>query len=345
MTTILETQVVQLLTSELGRTPTAMEIAMGMVAPQTLAQIHNSLEAGQSIYAVSPGDDIQASIDKLDSNGGGTLYLQPGTFNVSNNISVPSNVHVQGVGSGGSIIDFGGGAYQIQVIGTSMVPNNSAFLQGFTVQNSSTDLIHVSYSNNFGGQDIACNAGNAGLRIDNSTIFNWNIHYVDSCTSGIIMDVVDGFTIQNAFMSNLMGTAYEFTAGNNGVLINSSLDTVGGDGVSIINSGNVGVDEFSIVNVVGVGFRLDSITGAFGATNGFISGCTSDAMRLQNTSMESIMSGVQFSSNTGFGVNITDSASADNLFIGNSFFNNTAGAFQDNGTNTLIRSNIGVADN
>lgn len=295
---------------------------------------------------VQPSESIQDYIDIASSNGGGTVSLLGATYNLSSNLVVPSNIRIQGVGSGGSIIDFGNLAKQIQIVGDAMTAIDSAFLQGIAVQNSSVALVKASYTNNFGGSDVKCLNGLVGTSIDNSTTFNWDINTIDNCGTGILMDTVSGFTINNAFVSNITTTgAYICSNLFNGVLINSSLDTVVGAGFSFVDSGNVGLDQISVIGVNGNGILMDGISGSFSITNGLISTSTGDALKIQNASSQIQVATMQFSGNTGYGVNIVDAGSTNNLFVANTFASNTAGNFHDSGTGTLIRSNIGVADN
>lgn len=118
MADILTTQVTELLTAQLGRAPTAAEIANGIKSPWSLAITHNTLVPGQSVYSLSPGEDIQTGIDKLNENGGGILYLQTGTYTTANDLVLYNNVSIQGQGFG-TIIDFGGGAYSMQLNGSN----------------------------------------------------------------------------------------------------------------------------------------------------------------------------------------------------------------------------------
>lgn len=341
---ILTQRVTTFLTAQLGRAPTAEEVANGIISPWTLANIHNALNVTQSIFAVSPGADIQSAIDELQANGGGTLSLNPGTYNLTDNIVVPSNVRIEGVGSGGSIIDFGGGAFQLQVIGTLVTTVDSVFLQGFTIQNSSTDLIRVQYAFNFGGYDVLSKNGLSGISLDTVDTFNWSVGFVDTCGTGMIMSNMTGMTVQNTFLTNITsGGGYIVDTCTNSIIFNSSLDGVVGNGYDCANSTNFGVEQVSILNVTGIGFKLDTCSESFSVSQGLIQICSGDGMFLTNSSQMQITT-MQFSNNGGYGVNVSDVGCVDNLFLGNSFFTNTTANFHDLGSGTLIRSNIGVAD-
>lgn len=295
---------------------------------------------------VQPTENIQTYIDMSDEGGGGVVSLIGATYNLTEDINIPSNVTLQGVGSGGTVIDFGNLAKQIKITGTAMNPVDSASLRGICVQNSSVELIKASYTNNLKGNDVLCIGGDVGVSISDSTILNWEVNTIDSCGTGIMMSNVSGFTINNAFVTNIDDVgAYVCDNVTNGVLVNSSLDTVTGSGFSFTDSGNVGLDQISIINVDGNGILLDSISGSFSVTNGLVSGSTGNGMNIQNSSSQIQVMTMQFSDNTGYGVSIDDAGSTNNLFVGNTFANNTAGAFDDSGTGTLIRSNIGLSDN
>ncbi len=346
MTDILTTQVTELLTTYLGRAPTSAELTNGLISPITLAQIQKDLNVGQSIFSVAPGDDLQAAITKLNANGGGVLNLQPGTFNLVNDLVVSSNTRIQGVGSGGSIIDFGGGAHAIRVEGTSGSHVTSVFLQGFEVTNSSTNLIRVKYADNFGGYDIRSSSGLSGIKLDNVDTLNWSVGFVESCGTGMIMNNMTGMTIANTFLTNITsGGGYVATNCTNSVIFNSSLDTVVGGGYKMTGCTNFGVEQVSILNVTGIGFLIDGGGTSFSLTQGLIQNCSSDGLQLKsNASQVQVCGAMQFSSNGGYGINIT-AGCTNNQIAANSFYSNSSGAAHDLGTTTLIRSNVGLADN
>lgn len=411
-TQVLIDQVTDFLTQELGRSPTAAEVLNGLVAPWTLGNVHNTLDVTKSSLSVTPADDLQAALDQIVANGGGEVHMQPGMYSLTTNLTVSSNVRLSGVGSGGTIIDFGNGPYQIQIVGenpyaTGMVsitsggtavvgvgtafiqdmvgqslflsgqwytisvvtddlnltienqylgstlagtdcviatPNISAFLQGFTVQNSSTDLINVQYANNFGGYDVLSANGLSGIKMNYLQTLNWSVGFVDSCGTGMLMSNMSGATVLSTFLTGITaGGGYVCDDMTNSVIFNSSLDGVVGNGYDCIDCTNFGIDQVSVLNVTGDGFLLTNSGQSFSITNGIASGCTGDGIALVNTTQLQCAT-MQFSNNTGYGVSV-DATSLDNLFANGLYATNTAGTFNDLGAGTLIRSNIGVADN
>ncbi len=114
---VLQTQVVELLTSYLGRAPTDAEVEQGLLAPQSLANVHNTLNSAQSTLSITSSQDIQEAMDKLEANGGGILVLTPGTYELDNDLNVPSNVTMEGTNRDTVIVDFGGGIYSIRLYG------------------------------------------------------------------------------------------------------------------------------------------------------------------------------------------------------------------------------------
>lgn len=345
MVEILETQVIELLTLELGRAPTAAEIANGMIAPQTLAQIHNTLNVTQSILAVNPGADLQSAITKLTSNGGGVLYLNAGTYNLIDNLILSSGIRIQGVGSDNSIIDFGNGAYQIQMIGTLGNEIVSPSLQGITVQNSTTDLVGVDYAINFGTNDLTCRNGLSGINITNTVTANIYGSLQDNCETGLIGTDSILFTLFSSNVTNCTsGGGVVLDNVTNSTSIGCSVDATIGGGYIFTNSSNFGFEDFSITNITGIGIAFSGGGSGIGVIDGFVGTCSEEGMKLDSTSSVEIVANT-ITGNTGYGINISSVSSEDNLIGMNYIKGNTAGAVTDSGTTTLIRSNIGVADN
>src|SRR5690348_7032234 len=58
----------------------------------------------------APGDDLQAAINSINSEGGGTLLLESGTYNISTALTGYSSLTIEGVSAGSTILNFQGSA-------------------------------------------------------------------------------------------------------------------------------------------------------------------------------------------------------------------------------------------
>ena len=414
MTSILETQVTALLASELGRAPTAAEIANGMISPWILSQIHNDLNVGSSQLTLSPGDDIQSAVDSMSSNGAGTLQLSPGTYNVSTDIVLPSSVVITGIGPG-VVIDFGSGAHQIQMKGsnayatgtlsvtqgsTSVTGSGTTWTNGMVGQSilledfwytvaSVGSATSITLDSSYRGTtlsgstyviaDIISNSGISNVTLQNSSVALVSSQYGDSCfVSDVVMDSgllgvesldSSGFQVLNSFTTGC-GSGVSINNSHFGTYTNSNnvgnspnggnsfvnsrnwtLSAFGsqgctGNGLSLQGCSNVGIENFAIRQIDGIGIEFVSGNSDIGVLDGDIEYCTSDAIKITG-STDGIVIGTAntIRNNTGWGVNIANANCDTNIVIGNSFSNNTAGNVTDSGTGTLIRSNGGVADN
>ena len=345
MTSILEQRVTDLLTTELGRAPTAAEIANGLIAPWTLSQTHNTLNVTQSLLAVNPGDDLQAAVDQLVSNGGGILFLNPVTYNLTDNLVLASNIHLRGVGSNGSIIDFGGGAFQVQLTGSLGNEIVSPFFEALTLQNSSTDLINGTYINNLGMNDLTCRSGLTGMNLSHIETANITSSLQDSCGTGMAVANSELFTIISTNSTNCTsGGGVALDTVSNSVSIACSVDACVGGGYLFTNCSNFGFENFAVTNITGVGIDFNGGGAGFALSLGFIDSCSSDGVSIHDSATGITLTAANtFTNNGGYGINIA-SGSADNLIVGNRFASNTSGAVNNGGTGTLIRSNIGVSD-
>src|SRR3990167_6519425 len=72
---------------------------------------------GGTIRTVDSADEIQDAIDEVSVDGG-SIYLAPGTYNMTSNIDIPSNVYLIGASRSAVILDFGGAAFGVRSIGT-----------------------------------------------------------------------------------------------------------------------------------------------------------------------------------------------------------------------------------
>ncbi len=99
----------------------------------------SDVKIGTRQITVISGQDVQASIDKANNSGGGRVYLKNGTHLLTSNLTLYSNVYLQGENAGSAILDFQNNAYGIQVIGS-----NSYTTGTIAVTNNSTTVTGVS---------------------------------------------------------------------------------------------------------------------------------------------------------------------------------------------------------
>lgn len=159
-----------------------------------------------------------------------------------------------------------------------------------------------------------------GIEVVNMGLFDWRSTNADG-------NGASGFNFINVKTFNL--TPCDASA--NGVNGFTMEQGVGGN-ISITATGNAqnGIDcsNDCSVNV----FSGNTIAGNGG-----------DGIKLSDSANTKITT-LAINDNGGYGVNVSDVGSEDTLIFGNSFDGNISGPVQDLGTDTLIRSNIGVAD-
>lgn len=297
------------------------------------------------ITAVAGEDVLQNVIDNLvTDNGGGIIFLQKATYLLDQDLIIPSDVKLIGVGSGGSIINFQNQAFQIKIVGDAMNHVVSPYLEGITVKNSSISLIKLDYVDNFAGKDIETINGLIGFEALNLEILNFEIFSSVSCPTGISISNCDGMTLNNMAVEGFAVNGFIFDTINNATFINSSAVDGTGAGIQMINCSDFTLDSYSLVNIVGVGMILDGVS-VMSASSGTLEDCTEDGLKIQNITKNCQFVTSNFNDNGGWGVNIVGSDCEDNLFSTNDFSGNTSGAMDDNGTGTLIKVNIGLADN
>ena len=82
--------------------------------------------------------DIQAGIDYVNSIGGGVVFIKAGTYNLTDVLTLYSNIELEGEGPGLTILNFTGAAKNIQIVGevrtpildTYGIPQNSKTVTG-----------------------------------------------------------------------------------------------------------------------------------------------------------------------------------------------------------------------
>ena len=93
------------------------------------------LDIGSRYFSVDAGGNIQTAIDACDAVGGGTVYLNVGTYTLSADITVPGGVLLEGVSRDGVIIDYNT-SYKIQIAGTDPYTTGNV-----TISNGDTTVV------------------------------------------------------------------------------------------------------------------------------------------------------------------------------------------------------------
>lgn len=213
-----------------------------------------------------------------------------------------------------------------------------------TIKDSSTTAIDLDDVRDFRMEDVLLLSNNKGFTMDNSS-------YVLIETSVVTNSTSSGYEITNANFCNLSQVASPSNGVHGAVLNNMNVGTL----IYSSSNGNT-TDGVNATDVENYTFILEvSDNGSNGIE--FVSGCnecsvsliaqgnTSDGAKLTATSDDNNINISQIKSNGGYGVNIA-AASVDNtIVLGNHISGNSSGQVADSGTATLIRSNIGQADN
>lgn len=74
---------------------------------------------GGTTITIDNTQSIQDNLDTISTAGGGTLYLNPGTYTLTADVSIPAGVTLQGVSRDGVIIDCDG-TYAVKITGTNI---------------------------------------------------------------------------------------------------------------------------------------------------------------------------------------------------------------------------------
>ena len=321
MSATLDAKITSVLTTLLGRAPSAAEVIAGRTDSLVLTSVLADYNIGLSSLTIGPSDDLQTAINNLSTDGGGVLNLQAGVYVLgAADITVPSNVTISGAGTVNTQIICSPG-YVVKAHGTSgthitdIAFKNLGFYSG-----SAGTALDIQYADRIVLENILCVGNNQGIIIDNCTDVNATTVVVTTSTGY-------GITISNSSFIDMRSVN---STSNGGVGL--VLDTVSS---MYLAPGDFSSNTLSGITMTSCSAVILIVTGA---SNG------GDGLKMTGTSNSKITFGA-YTGNGGYGLNITDSGSDYNLILGNSFASNTTAAANNSGTGTLIRSNIGLSDN
>lgn len=221
-------------------------------------------------------------------------------------------------------------------------PISNVILENFTIQNSTDIAVSIQYANGVSLDGVYIYGCTTGIQSLDSAYVQFLNGTVDTCTNGILMSNCRYGTYFNQNLLNGGGIVANGMS-NFGFEI-FSFQNISTTGIAMRNSNNNGFVDFSMQEITGAAYEFVSGNSDTQISDGSINKCSTDGIRLTNNSDKIIMSSNTIHDNTGYGINIVESTSENNVIIGNTFTNNTAGNVNNAGTGTRTSSNQGVAD-
>ena len=188
-----------------------------------LGFISTSFAAAPDWTVVPPGGNIQSAIDSVFNDGGGTVYLEAGTHNVSSAIQLKAKVKIMGAGRLVTIINYTG---------------NGAAFEGTNVSNWGIKDLRITSSVD-GENGILLNHGTEG-NMDNLWITGFSKNAICLNSDGWSNHIIDCVLIGNntgIFMGNQ----------SNGVIVSRCLiygNTENGIHVSYANGCQIMTTQF-----------------------------------------------------------------------------------------------------
>ena len=223
--------------------------------------------------------------------------------------------------------------------------NLSATLREFTVQNSSTDLIKIRYTSGSTLIAIARYGGDSGINCQDSLTCIINLGEGADSNTAVYFNNVFSWTITTESYYNCLGNGFQCDGGGDSTILDVGMSNNGGSGVQLTNTSKISIISFTIDNNVSHGIEEVSGCDENVYSTGNIHDNGGDGIKFTATSDKNSISQSQLIDNTGYGINIAAATDDNNIILGNVFSGNGSGQVNNSGTGTLIRSNVGQADN
>ena len=209
-------------------------------------------------------------------------------------------------------------------------------------------MIHYQYTDRISLQNVTFYDTAIAVKIQDSARPQLNDMAMIFASDGIVIDNVGGLSAdsifangQDVFQTNGGFTAIDMTQAS---MSNFTFEGFYGYGMSFTTSSRIHLSNFFLLTNQGEGMIVNS-SFDFTIHNGLIQHNVNDGILLNATTDRFIISNNHFVSNNDNGLDIAAASCDNNLVIGNIFNGNGSTAMLNSGTGTLIRSNIGVADN
>jgi hypothetical protein len=218
-------------------------------------------------------------------------------------------------------------------------------IYGVQLKSSTGTALAATDVHNFELNDVLFLSNNKGFVLTNFQFGEVNRTVIFSSTS-------NGYELTNGSFNNMKSVAAISNGGSGAVWNNVKSCS------ALLSAGNSNTaDGYNLTTVTDCNFLLE-VSGNGSQGIECVSGCnannfdqitaagnTSDNIKLTATSDNNTISFGSITFAGGYGVNIAAASCDNNLILGCYFASNTTAAANNSGTGTLIRSNIGLADN
>lgn len=292
-----------------------------------------------TITSITSGINVTGSGTSWSTNvtAGQHLFLGTRWYKIG---SVTDDTHLVLAEGYGDSLSMPGLAYQIcDVIQDSALSN-------LTVTGSTNSGIYLTRSREIEIEDVyTVGNGNDGVTILDTMAITTNRFYC-------VANARDGFNITNSgygdwtSIPSIGNGRYGFYINNiKTIPMTSSAASANADsGFFITNS----QDFYMIAEAQGngvCGIEFDSNNNNIMMNGILIQGNTSDGILMSATTDNCKLYGSKIAYNGGYGINIGASTCDSNIITTNDFIGNSSGAGVDSGLGTVIRGNVGWADN
>jgi hypothetical protein len=199
--------------------------------------------------------------------------------------------------------------------------NNNSKITTLIIQNATNAGVVMKYVNNPVINDITVWYCGTGFDMDYvlyPTILSYTVYNGEN---GNLNWVEAPYIYYSDFSSSTSGCGLSLTNTNNGVFFNCDYSDNTSYNLYLIDS------SYNIITATGL---------EFGAT---------DSVYIDSGCIGTKLNNIACNNNTGYGLVVNSATNENTIITASDFSDNTGGAVSDGGTGTLIRSNIGVADN
>lgn len=308
-------------------------------------------------------NSIQYYLNQALLNGGGEVLLDIGTYKLYADLYIPSGVTLKGTSRDNCIIDcnsdysvriegsdpYSTGTVTINFGDTTLVGSGTTFtsdmvgqsvmLNGYWYEITDfTDTTHLEIES-YEGDNIA--GGSFVIATINANSILRTVTVINSTGAGISIKYSDNPNLDDlSIYDNAIGIDIDYCLYPQ-ILSYTAYNDVNLD-MNYVEGVFINFCDFSFSNS-GSGIVMTKTNNGL-IFNSNISNNTTSGISMTDCDNNLIQS-VFLRKNGTYGAIITNSGCNDNLISLNVFSSNSSGAVSDTGTGTLIRSNIGVADN